>query len=138
MVTTMDLSLKIVVCLVQAAPKLTPSPCLVPAFACVSSGSGDEANANRTRDLCTGVLMTDGGCSLPRLGTDALLSRRMTPFDDDILSISLSPWSARHHRGSHTSQDVMGVVAALLPASLFDRRLCDVLPVLNKRRNPHG
>lgn len=80
----------------------------------------DEANANRTRDLCTGVLMTDGWCSLPRLkiGTDALLSRRMAPFDDDILSISLSSWSAWHHRGSHTSQDVMGVVAALLPASL--------------------
>lgn len=60
MVTTLDLSLKIVVCLVQAGPKLTPSPCLVPAFVCVNSGSGDEANANRTRDLCTGVLMTDG------------------------------------------------------------------------------
>lgn len=52
MVTTMDLSLKIVVCLVQAAPKLTPSPCLVPEFA--------EAKANRTRDLRTGGLMTGG------------------------------------------------------------------------------
>lgn len=55
-----NLSLKIVVCSVQAAPELTLSPCLVPAFACVNSGSGDEAKANTTRDLCTGVLMTDG------------------------------------------------------------------------------